>query len=389
MGKFVVSDSDSDEVFSYARDGSDEAQSSHRSVNNNEVSSSSSSDRSSDDEGTRAQRVQTGGAAVEVTEESEEDSAARRSEEESGSTEVDFLSVRGFGEEMAARVRLTYELPMDNYHVEDEGPLESVPLYREAGRGTGPDAIASVYTGVDLYNRAVKFYFSKRMQPLLPGWGVHTPSLYDRVPLIAGQRFALYTTCLSYGLRFPLTPFQKAFLEFHHISPSLLPPNSWRILTAFEAVCCTLVIRPTPTLFAHFYCFKRVGGWWYLTARPSTPKVFGNLAESVRGWKEKYVVISSDTGFGFPTVYSEPARKDPVALMEYDALGWQELHTFMDSRGWAPLNAQEIVKRWCSGLPAFDEEGTTSTSSPTCRPCPPSSACLIVEETINVLLDFC
>ena len=100
-------------------------------------------------------------------EESEEDSAARRSEEESGSTEVDFLSVRGFGEEMAQRVRLTYELPMDNYHVEDEGPLESVPLYREAGRGTGPDAIASVYTGVDLYNKAVKFYFSKRMQPLL------------------------------------------------------------------------------------------------------------------------------------------------------------------------------------------------------------------------------
>ena len=92
---------------------------------------------------------------------------------------------------------MTYELPMDNYHVEDEGLSENAPLYREAGRGTGPDAIASVYTGVDLYRRAVKFYFSKRMQPLLPGWGVHTPSLYDRVPLIAGHRFVLYTTCLS------------------------------------------------------------------------------------------------------------------------------------------------------------------------------------------------
>ena len=54
MGKFVVSDSDSDEVFSYARDGSDEAQSSHRSVNNDEVSSSSSFGRPSDDEGTMA-----------------------------------------------------------------------------------------------------------------------------------------------------------------------------------------------------------------------------------------------------------------------------------------------------------------------------------------------
>ena len=82
------------------------------------------------------------------------------------------------------------------------------------------------------------------------------------------------------------------------------------------------------------------------------------------------MVISSNTGFDFPTVYSEPIRKDPVALMEYDMLAWQELHTFMDSRGWAPLNAQEIVKRWCSGLLAFDEEGTTSTSGSTCRLCP-------------------
>ena len=57
MGKFVISDSNSDEAFSYARDGSDEAQSSHRSVNNNEVSSSSSSSTGlSDGEGTRAQR---------------------------------------------------------------------------------------------------------------------------------------------------------------------------------------------------------------------------------------------------------------------------------------------------------------------------------------------
>ena len=56
MGKFVVSDSNSDEAFGYARDGSDEAQSSHKSINNNEILSSNSSDGSSDDRGTRAQR---------------------------------------------------------------------------------------------------------------------------------------------------------------------------------------------------------------------------------------------------------------------------------------------------------------------------------------------
>ena len=149
---------------------------------------------------------------------------------------------------------------MDNYNVEAEGLGESTPLYREAGKGTGPDAISSVYIEVDLYCRVVRFYFNRWVQPLLPGWVVHSPSLDDRVPLIAGHRFALYTTCLSYGLRFLLTPFQRAFLDFHRISPSLFPLNSWRILTTFEAVCCSLVVRRTPMLFVHFYCFKKVGG---------------------------------------------------------------------------------------------------------------------------------
>ena len=160
MGKFVVSDSDSEEVFSYARGGSEEAQSSHRSVNNNDVSSSSSPDGSFGDEGTRAQRGQAGGAMVEAAKAREEGSEAEQSEGGSDSAELDFLSMRSFRGEMAERVRLTYELPMDNYHVEDEGLLESVPLYKEAGRGTEPNAIANVYTGVDLYRRAVKFYFS-------------------------------------------------------------------------------------------------------------------------------------------------------------------------------------------------------------------------------------
>ena len=156
MGKFVVSDSDSNEVFSYARGGSEEAQSSHRSVNNSDVSSSSSSNGLSGDEGTRAQRGQAGGAMVEAAEVCDEGSEAEQSEGGSDSAELDFLFVRGFGGEMAERVRFTYELTMDNYHVEDEGLLESVPLYREAGKGTGSNAISSVYTRVDLYRRAVK-----------------------------------------------------------------------------------------------------------------------------------------------------------------------------------------------------------------------------------------
>ena len=59
IGKFVISDSDpaspseEREAFSYAGDRSDEAQSSHRSVNNNEVSSSDSSSFSEESSSSR------------------------------------------------------------------------------------------------------------------------------------------------------------------------------------------------------------------------------------------------------------------------------------------------------------------------------------------------
>ena len=52
---------------------------------------------------------------------------------------------------------------MDNYNIETKGPGESTPLYREAGEGTRPDAISSVYTRVDLYRRAVRFYFNRQV----------------------------------------------------------------------------------------------------------------------------------------------------------------------------------------------------------------------------------
>ena len=177
-----------------------------------------------------------------------------------------FLSVRGFDGDVAERICLTYEFPTDNYDVVGEDLGEVAPLYTEASTGAGPNVVGSIYRETDLYQRAVKFYFNDKVQPLLPGWGIHSPSLYDRMPPIGGYRFALYTTYLTYGLCFPLTPFQRQFLHYHRVSPSMLPPNSWWILIAFEALCCMLVIRPTHTLFVYFYCFKNVREWYYLTA---------------------------------------------------------------------------------------------------------------------------
>lgn len=80
-------------------------------------------------------------------------------------------------------------------------------------------------------------------------------------------------------------------------------------------------------------------GWYYLTTWPISPKVFSSLTESVRWWKEKFIVISSPESFDFPTTYSKPIQTNPVVLLEFDALDRSELHTFMDERRWEPLNA--------------------------------------------------
>lgn len=105
--------------------------------------------------------------------------------------------MQGFEGEVAQQICLAYEFLVDDYGLDRKDHREGSPLYIEAGISTDPDAISRIYIGVDMFKRVVKFYFSKRMQPLPPSWGIR---IYDRVPMIGACRFALYTTCLSYGL---------------------------------------------------------------------------------------------------------------------------------------------------------------------------------------------
>lgn len=78
-----------------------------------------------------------------------------------------------------------HEFPIDNYGSNREALREVVLLYTKVGTGTGPYGISNAYCKVDLFNKVVKLYFGIRVQPLPLGWGVYTPSLYDRVPLVS------------------------------------------------------------------------------------------------------------------------------------------------------------------------------------------------------------
>ena len=153
MGKFVVSDTES----------SSRSAERGESVHNNILGSEGSEDFS-------REMAVSGDEAVERT--------------ASSSPEVvDFLRVRRFRGDVAQRIRLTYEFPVDNYGVAEEVEEQRRPLYTEVEAGVGPSGISSAYMDMELYQKALRFYFNDEMQPLLPGWSVYSPSQYDRVPL--------------------------------------------------------------------------------------------------------------------------------------------------------------------------------------------------------------
>ena len=138
MGKFVVSDTESS------------SQSAERGDSVNNVIASEESN------GFSREEAASGDEAVEWT--------------ASSSPEVvDFLHVRRFRGDVARRIRLTYEFPADNYGFAEEVEEQAQPLYTEAAAGVGPCEIRSAYTDMELYQKAVRFYFNDDMQPLLPG----------------------------------------------------------------------------------------------------------------------------------------------------------------------------------------------------------------------------
>ena len=52
-------------------------------------------------------------------------------------------------------------------------------------------------------------------------------------PYIGFEKLMVYKDQMEGGLRFPLNPFVKLFLNRYNIAPGQLYPNSYRILTGY------------------------------------------------------------------------------------------------------------------------------------------------------------
>lgn len=82
---------------------------------------------------------------------------------------------------------------------------------------------------------------------------VFAPSLgfrvNDQIPTV--NTIIIYEEQLKLDLRFPMDSFFAKVLRFHKLSVAQLHPNSWRILVAFQFVCC--IITSSVALFSQLY----------------------------------------------------------------------------------------------------------------------------------------
>ena len=58
-------------------------------------------------------------------------------------------------------------------------------------------------------------------------------------------------------MRLPFTEFQKEVFDYFRLVPSMIMPNLWKTMVAFEALCLEVVVRPIARIFRYFYQPKK------------------------------------------------------------------------------------------------------------------------------------
>lgn len=114
-----------------------------------------------------------------------------------------------------------------------------------------PNGIKSEVTKVETRDFVTKYMLRYHCE-----WKILRPSEIDGVAHLRLRKFALYQKRFELRLRIPISDFQKKFLSYFRLAPTMFLPNLWRFLNAFEALYKTLEVRLTPTLFQRYYTRK-------------------------------------------------------------------------------------------------------------------------------------
>ena len=113
--------------------------------------------------------------------------------------------------------------------------------------------------------------------------------------LVEGE-FAVYSSFLKLGMRFPPHPFVMELLDGFNIGLNQMSPNSWAGVFGYIARCELEGITPSFPAFLRIASMSQVPksaeGWLILTYKGAYRTVMGK-ASKWHHWRKKWVVIKT------------------------------------------------------------------------------------------------
>ncbi|KAF7829029.1 hypothetical protein G2W53_020193 [Senna tora] len=139
----------------------------------------------------------------------------------------------------------------------------------------------------------------------------------------------------------PFTDFEIALLNRAGCAPSMMMPNSWRLVGGFEALCNFYRVEATVEAFFYFFQmnFPQKGSWFYFQARgrgPHARKLFRDLRDPPKDWKKDFFLVRPRRGCQptwwlredgsslFPTKWVEPFEAIPRPVLKGCSANTQE-----------------------------------------------------------------
>ena len=173
--------------------------------------------------------------------------------------------------------------------------------------------------------------FAERYRPP-PGVRIWTLDVLTFYAAFVHGMVCFFEVAFDNGLRFPLHPFIKRFLQYFNICPSQLAPNGWGILIGLLAFFRDRGLGvPSVALLLHLFSPKdTTEGFIYFSRCSRAPLVISDFPSSHWSWKGRFFFVigfnweynpsERDDTLGVPTTWNAPNNlRDYLRCFRYDS----------------------------------------------------------------------
>ena len=117
-------------------------------------------------------------------------------------------------------------------------------------------------------------------------------------PYTGFEKLVVYKDQMEGGLRFPLDPFVKLFLNRYNIAPGQLHPNSYRILTGYLELMHREGVAPNLDMLRYVYSLtKKKGELAFSFSAVTCLNIFARLKDLPKCWRHMYFVVEHKSDF--------------------------------------------------------------------------------------------